>query len=203
MSIFTVTIIGVTPNPEVYGGLTAAGNYVGALLGKVPAAWRALSTDDQGRTLVMATRYIDMQGWPGVATGLAGGTPTTLQWPRSGVTLADGTTVDSVNVPPEFVSATFELAVLIASDPNLPSKVDQGSNLKRADAGGGVGVEYFNPTSAALGTAPRMPQVVAMLLGKFLAGANPGSEFGGFGQSGKSTSDFANCAQIDTRTWPF
>lgn len=203
MSIFTVAIAGVTPNPEVYGGLVAAGNYVGALLGKAPATWRALTTDDQGRTLVMATRYIDLQGWPGVATGLAGGTPTTLQLPRSGMTLADGTAVDSTIVPPEFVSATFELAVLIGSDPTIVAKVDQGSNIKSANAGGGVGVEYFNPTSAALGTAPRMPQVVAMLLGKFLAGANSGSSIGGFGQSGKSSSDFATCPQLDDRAWPF
>jgi hypothetical protein len=201
--IFSVTIAGGSSAAEVYGGLTAAAVYIGDRLGKEYTAWRVLSTDDRGRTLVMATQFIDLQGWPGTRTGLAGGTPTTLQWPRSGVTLADGTAVDSTIVPPEFVSATFELAVLIGSDPTVVAKVDQGSNIKAANAGGGVGVDYFNPTSAALGTAPRLPQVVAMLLGKFLATASSGAAVGGFGQSGNSRSDFATCPQIDDRTWPF
>lgn len=203
MSIFTVAISGGSSAAEVYGGLTAAAVYVGDRLGKAYAAWRALSVDDRGRTLVMATQFIDLQGWSGTRTGLAGGTPTTLQWPRSGVVLADGTAVDSTIVPPEFVEATFEMAALIAADPAIVTKVDQGSNIKAANAGGGVGVEYFNPTSAASGTATRMPQVVAMLLGKFLASADPGGAFGSFGQSGKSTSDFATCAQIDTMVWPW
>lgn len=202
MAIFTVVISGVTPNIEVYGGLTAATSYVGSLLGAQPDAWRAQSVDNQGRTLVMATRYIDQQGWPGVRTGLAGGTPTTLAWPRSGVTLADGTVVDSTIVPPEVVQATFELAVLVASDPTITSKVDTGSNIKSVSAGGGVGVEFFNPTSMLLGTASRMPAILMRLLGKFLASAAGGSSEGGFGVSGKAFSDFANCLDL-TRTRPF
>jgi len=202
MAVFTVTISGVTPNTEVYGGLTAATSYVGTMLGAQADAWRAMSVDNQGRTLVMATRLLDQQGWPGTRTGLAGGTPTTLAWPRSGVTLADGTVVDSTVVPPEVAQATFELAVLIASDPTIFTKVDTGSNIKSVSAGGGVGVEFFNPTSMLLGTASRLPWVIMRLLGKFLASADAGSSMGGFGVSGKSVSDFANCHDLN-RTEPF
>jgi len=183
----------------------AAINYVGTLLGKPADKWRAMSASDQGRTLVMATRYIDQQGWTGLRTGLAGGTPTTLQWPRSDVTVLDGTgssvAVDPAIVPPEFVQATFELSTLIAADPTIVTKADTGSNVRRADAGGGVGVEFFNPTSSALGTASPMPTIVMRLLGKFMS-VSGGIE-GGFGQSGKSSSDFAHCHELDRRVWPF
>ena len=202
MAIFVVTLSGVTPDPEVYASLAVASNYVGTMLGAQADTWRALSPNDQARTLVMATRYIDQQGWPGTRTGLAGGTSTTLAWPRSGVTLGDGTVVDSTIVPPEVVQASIEMAVLIAADPAIVTKVDTGSNIQSVGAGGGVAVSYFNPTSAALGTATRMPTILMRLLGKFLGAAASGSSEGGFGQSGNACSDFANARDMD-RIGPF
>ena len=195
MAIFTVAITGVTPNPEVYGGLTAATAYVGASFGATSTAWLALSVSQQGQTMVMATRFLDQQAWDGAATGLAGGTPTTLQFPRTGLT-KNGEDVDSTTVPPEIVQAQFELAVIIASNPDVVAAVDQGSNVSSVQGGGGVGVSFFAPATVANGTATRLPVVVQRLVGRFLAAPGASIE-GGFGQAGCSTSAMARDRQLN------
>lgn len=192
MSIFTVTIAGVTNPIEVYGGATAASDYVGAMFGDAPTSWLALSPDDQARTLVTATRYLDQQAWQGTATFLVGVTATTLQWPRSGVVNSDGTAVDATTVPVAIVQAAFELAVLVADDPDVITEIDGGSNLQQIDAGGGVGVTYFNPTSAAFGSASRLPGILDRLVGRYLASpsGDAGSALGGYSGNGGCESHF-------------
>lgn len=182
MTIFTVPITGVSPDPEVYGGLTAAASYIGSMFGSAGAAWLALVPNAQAQTLVAARRYLDQQTWDGARTGLVGADPTTLAWPRSGITLGDGTPVDATTVPPEVVDASFELAVIIAGDETVTSKRDQGSNISSVGAGGGVSVSFFSPTSARLGTASVMPEVVQRLVGRFLAsGSGSDSSSAGVG----------------------
>ncbi|TMQ20915.1 MAG: hypothetical protein E6J91_03225 [Deltaproteobacteria bacterium] len=195
MSVFTVAIHGVSPDPEVYGGLDAATAYIGAMFGPAAAKWLALSPSDQGRTIRGATLYLEREPWEGKRTGLAGGTPTTLAWPRAGITLGDGTPLDAATVPVDIAHATFELAVLIAGDPALPSKVDQGSNLKLVGGAGVPTVEFFAPTSASAGTAPRLPFVVQQLVGKYLATVAASVE-GGFGQAGSACSAFSRHRQF-------
>lgn len=191
MSIFTVTITGVTPNPETYIDVAGATARIGAIYSPAATKWLGLSSDDKGRTLVTATLYIDEQPWDGVATGLAGGTPTTLQFPRTGLQ-RDGVDVDPTNVPTEVVQAVCELAVLIAAKPAVVSGSDQGSNLKAVWGGGGVGVEYFVPQSAAAGTATVMPAILCRLIGRWIASAG---EDGSFGGSGCTVSQFSRARQ--------
>jgi len=210
MAIYTVAITGVAAGVEVYGGLPAAIEYVSTLLGPAPEAWLLRTANDQGKSLVNATRYLDQQAWRGVATELAEGDDTTLAWPRVDdedadvLTLADETEIDGERVPPEITWATFELAVLIAATPALIDKADTSSNIKAANAGGGVGVEFFAPTSVAAGTATPMPERVMRYVAKFLAGdaALGGAYAGCFGSGSKGHSDFAACHELD-RTDPF
>lgn len=194
MSIFTVSIPGVSPDPEVYLDLAGAISYVSGTFGPAADAWLALPPKQQAQTLVTATRYMEQQPWDGTRTGLAGGVPTSLAWPRSGVTLGVEP-VDATMVPSEFRSAVAELAMLVAKDPALTGKADQGSNIQSVNAGGGTGVTFFAPTSVRSGTATVMPIVVQRLVGKYLA-RPAGSIEGGFGAVGKRESSFARHRQF-------
>jgi hypothetical protein len=157
-------------------------------------AWMALGDVPAQQTLVSATRYLNQLAWQGTATGLIGSTPTSLAWPRSGV-FVDGVPVDSTTIPDDITKASFELAVLILADPTLPGKLDQGSNLQSANAGGGTGVTFFSPTSARQGTATALPVIVMRLVAKYLATAGSSVE-GGFGRAGGSCSQFAQQNQL-------
>lgn len=175
---FVAVIAGVTPSPEVYGGLTAATARIGARLGDAAAKWRALLPDDQGRTLNDATQYLERLSWAGTANQAGG---TTLAWPRSGV-LVGGVAVDPTTVPAAIVNACFELAMLFADDPDLQSAADQSSNVAELGAGSGR-VRFFNPTSTSDGSATKLPYVVQQLVSPYLGGGavptDPGLSGGG------------------------
>jgi hypothetical protein len=201
MSVFIVTITGVTNPIEVYGGTAAATDYIGAMFSEEATAWLALAPDDKARTLVGATRYLNRLRWLGTRTGIVDGSvippgvATTMQWPRIGVTLSDGTPVDSTTVPADVVQAAFELAVLVADDPDvIASSGGDGSNIQSVEAGGGVGVAYFNPTSASTGTASQLPGILDGLLGQYLAIASSaaGTTDGGLAGNGGCESQFNN-----------
>lgn len=192
MTTFTVPITGVAPDPEVYGGLAAAQNYVAALFSPQADAWLALDPNTKARTLRAATLYLERLAWDGTRTGLAGADPTTLAWPRTEVTV-DGQPIDSTTVPADVVSATFELAVGISADPTLITKADQGSLISSVSAGP-ASVSFAFPTSAASGTATRFPLVVQQLIGKYLATPG-GTTEGGSGGFGGCHSSFSTCSQ--------
>lgn len=212
MAIFTETI-GTDLTPfEVYGGLTACTHYLLASGDDGAVAFRAAAADDQKRALVGATRYIDGFFWSGVATGLAGGTPTTLQFPRSGLTDAYGAALDATNVPSQVVSAAFEMAAILVVDPTAASNADQGSNVASLGAGP-ASLSFFRPTSAQLGTASVMPTVVDRLIGRWLAssqaavagfisGTNPCSDFSMCTSCGCSMSTCCCSAGRRDVTWP-
>lgn len=166
--------------------LDDANNYCNSQYGPTYSAWMLLSDDDKGRTLATATRFIDSFQWQGTASGVVGSLPTSLQWPRSGI-FVNGVELDPTVVPPQVVQATFELAVMIADDPSLTQNVDAGSNVHSMGASG-ANLSFFRPTSAAEGTAPRLPPLIDRLIGRFLAsnvavmagfssGVNPCSNF--------------------------
>lgn len=148
--------------------LDDANNYIGARFGPNYTAWLALSDDDKGRTLTSADDYIDSFAWKGTATGILNDNPTSRAWPRSGI---DG--VDSATVPDAVVKASFELAVLIMADPDLPQNLDQGSNISSMGAGPAQ-MSFFRPLSPANGTATVLPPIVHRLIGQWLAGAGTG-----------------------------
>lgn len=176
----TVTITGVSPDPEIYGAnLAAAVTYISARFGSTYAAWLALPAappDDRGRTLVSATDYIDRLAL--VDT--------------SGAAITHATAIAAVQ------QACFELAVLINDDPDVVAALDQSFNIKSVDAGGGVGVEFQVPTSVADGSATRLPYVIEQLLAPYLP-VSSASVAGGYGGGGSCKSAFSECREYDRK----
>ena len=70
------------------------------------SAWAALSDDDKARRLVAATRRLDLLPWAGDRTAAT----QPGQWPRTGLTDADGASVPSDSIPPQIEVATIVLA---------------------------------------------------------------------------------------------
>lgn len=192
MSLFTAP-----SGAEIYAGLVATRLYVGDMLGAGAAAFVALDDPGAYKVLVSVTRYIDRFRWKGVADAFGG---TTLQFPRTGIVDAAGVTVTDVQQLAIVAHAVGELCALAAADDSVLTAVDTGNNLRVAAAGGGVEVEYFNPTSVRLGTATTLPQAAQQLLGAWLSSASAAT--GGSGSSGGCESDFARDRTF-TRTLPY
>lgn len=151
--------------------LDDATTYIADRFGPNYRAWEELETDDKSRTLVSSADIINR------------------------LPFQDG--VDPTTTP-DIINASFELAVQIAADPDLPNKIDQGSNISSVSGGGGVSVSYFSPTSAAIGTATVLPPVVQRMISKYLVLPD---DAGSFGASGKGCSSFSSRAQYNL-TWP-
>ncbi len=131
---------------SIYGARSDADTYINGAFGPAATKWRAISVDDdKDRTLVQAARFLDTLGL--VDT--------------SGVAIAYTTTEADIH------AAQAELAMMLASDPTVLDGVDAGSNIRVLDADG-TKIEFFRPTSAAAGTATRLPPIVQRLLGPFL-----------------------------------
>lgn len=196
MTLFTVSITGITNPIEVYDGLQAVDDYLQAAIGDGADDWRALilavNADQRSRILVAATRYIDSLAWQGVPT-----TPavdgTTLQWPRSKIVLGDGTVVDPNSVPSAIAQGVAELCALIADDSSVISQADAGSNIQSLQ-GGPARIQFFRPQSPQDGNATMLPTVLNRLVGRYLAGASAAiaSALAGSARS-NPVSDFSNC----------
>ena len=81
--------------------------------------WDVSTTDDKGKALITATRYLDQLEW----IGSRATTTQTLDWPRSEATCGDKA-YDDDEVPAEIQYATFDLADALLNNPTLLS----GSN---------------------------------------------------------------------------
>lgn len=162
---------------QAYGSLAAAKTYIATKYGDTYAAWRALNAndDDRKRTLITAKAYIDSQVWQDA--------------------YASDTARDAVTA---FVSASYELAVMILADPTVVTLADQGSNIQQVSASG-ASVTYFNSTTKA---APKLPPVLMRLVGQYLAAASGITATAGWGQSGSSTDPMSECEQ-DKRNRPY
>lgn len=181
MAIFIELVTGDTTGFEVYAGLAFVSRYLNSSSSAAAQAFRALASDPdaQKRALIDATRYIDSYFWQGIATGLAGGTPTTLAFPRSGLTDANGAALDATNVPLQVNEAAAEMAALICADPDVVTNVDTGSNVASLGAGP-ASISFFRPQSVADGNATALPTVIDRLIGRWLAGAGAQKGVGGF-----------------------
>lgn len=158
----TVTISAV--NYTVYGEHTGAGSlteYAGGSLAYA-SSFAAATSDNQKRALVEATRVLDRLPWTGTKT-VAG---QALAWPRTGVTLADGTAVDPNTIPQPIIDAAYELALAGLADSSLFTSTTTAKQTKRLNAKG-VEVEYFGPREGG-----RLPGRVAELLAPYLAGTS-------------------------------
>lgn len=179
--------IGLTGNS--YATIATADTYLGDAARAL--AWSGLSTSEKARALISATRLLDKQCWQGVKTNAS---PTqTMQWPRTGVMRADGTTVDPATVPLEIIDGMIELAFDLSQDTSLEGSSSTASNIRRAKAGSAE-VEFFRP-GGAFGTAgsTRFPTEVMEYVGQFMCGfrANTGAIATGTGACSQfDNSDF-------------
>jgi hypothetical protein len=176
---FTVTITGVTTPIEVYAGLPAVLDFLGAEPTAIAAAFLVLDADTQKRNLVAATRYIERKRWQGTPK-LVG---TTLRFPMSGL---DGDPSDAVQLA-ALTGAVSWLAAISADDDEALAQRDQASNIQRAGAGGAE-VDFFAPTTTNSGTASVLPVAVDDLVGQWLDTAGATTATGGYGQTGASAS---------------
>lgn len=176
----TVTITGVSPDPEIYGAnLAAASNYIGARFGDRYAAWLALATSDlKGQTLVSATDFLDRLGLVD----------------ESGAAIGHGTVIAAV------INASYEMAVLINDDPEIVELLDASSNVARVYASG-AGVDFHNPTSTVDGSASLLPHVVQQLLAPYLPAADL-AVIGGYSSAGDTVSSASDCYDYD-RSEPY
>lgn len=175
----TVTITGVSPDPEIYGAnLAAAQNYVKARFGDRYAAWLALTGDDPAKTLVSATDFLDRLGLVD----------------ESGAAIGHGTVIANV------INASYEMAVLINDDPEIVELLDASSNVARVYASG-AGVDFHNPTSTVDGSASLLPHVVQQLLAPYLPAADL-AVIGGYSSAGDTVSSASDCHDYD-RSEPY
>ncbi len=183
-----MTIITIDAHDYAVYASNAQGDlYWNVMLGKVADAWTAATDLKQNKSLINATRLIDRVAWQGTPVG----TPlidVVLQWPRSGVRYATGEAVDESAAPQQIVTACIEIAGALLVNPSLFTQGTSGSNVKRVSPGGGVEVEFFNPTLDIFG---RFPIEIQELIGQFLAGYSDGSISGSFSSGTSATQDSA------------
>ena len=171
------TFVG-SPAGTVYGNYAAGVIYVDSQLGDAYRAWETLTAPDRKRAMLSATAYIDRQSW-----------------------IEAYDTFAERDVLAAFVTASYELAALVASDPDVVAALDQGSNIARVYAGG-AGVDFHFPTSPKSGTAPTLPPVIESLLGRYLLSATGSGPQGGSGVSGDCHNPASDCCDFD-RTEPY
>lgn len=173
-----ITVTGSSTPVTIYGTFAGANDYINDQYGPQYTAWLAMTPDDQKRTMITAVRFLESFAW-------------------NTTTAADFATRDAIEA---FAEAEYELAVLVKANPKLTGNADQGSNV-RAVGAGSARVEFFNPTSAAAGSAPLLPPVVDRLVGKYLAARATGVS-GGVSSSGSDCPQFG-CGPELGRKWPF
>ena len=133
--------------------------------------WTAASTDNKGRALIMATRYLDELRYIGEKAT----TTQALAWPRSDAACGDWSFTTS-EIPQSIKQATFDLAEALLGDNTLLTAPGAGSselipgipnaNLKRARVDV-IDVEFNSVQQAeaknALNVVPHLKQVLGCL----------------------------------------
>lgn len=149
--------------------------------------WLSVDPDSKARALLHATILLDNQCWIGAKAASAN----TLEWPRTGVTDADGNEVDDSTVPDQIVNGCIRLAYELSQDPTLATAQNTGSNDKKYVAGS-VSIEFFRP-GGVLGTAgiSRFPFSVMEFIREFLCGNGKKGTPSSFGTD--HTSQFDDC----------
>lgn len=125
--------------------------------------WAASTVPTKEKALVTATRMLDRQRWVGTKTASDQG----LMWPRTGITDAAGTAVDSTTVPQAVLDATCELALSLIEDQSVQTQPNTGSNISEIQAGP-VNVKFF----ATRTSGAKFPVIVHELIGSYLSGSS-------------------------------
>lgn len=169
----SVITLSTLETETIHGTFALAKSYIAIMYGPTYDAWTALATDDlKKKTLAAAVRYLNVQVWG-----------------------ADADTFAERDAIAEFEKAQYELAVLIAADPNVIALADQGSNIQSVSAGG-ASVSYFNPTTK---NATKLPPILMRLIGSYLTATNVSGPEGGSGQTGSCTNPMSSCSDYDRR----
>jgi len=158
----TVSIGGT--NYTVYGDSAGLKAYMAAHMNS--SAYDSATSNNRKKAHVSATRWLDRANWQGQKYDLA--TPQELEFPRTGLTDKDWNEVDETIVPTAVEQATYELVLYLLDDETATQSLDQGSNVKRVQAGSAQ-VEFFKGTD---GKYPRFPTEAHELIRYFLEGAS-------------------------------
>lgn len=156
------------------GTLAAATSHMQTRYGSGYATWLGLSPDDQKRTLIAATEYIDRQSWK-----------------------ADADTFAKRDALAAFPKAAYELAALLSEDDTLVTMLDGGAELSSVGASG-VSVS-FRERTAKRGAGLVLPGIVAQLVGKYLVTAGSATAKA---QSSNADNPFEAVSDCD-RTEPY
>lgn len=110
----TVTVVATSgaANANSYLTVAAADSIANTMIATLK--WSTATTDNKGRALITATRYLDQLGWIGDRAT----TTQALAWPRSDASCGEKA-YDDDEIPAEVQYATFDLADALLNDPTL------------------------------------------------------------------------------------
>jgi hypothetical protein len=110
----TVTVVATAgaANANSYLTVAAASDLADDYLGTL--AWTTATTDNRGRALIMATRYLDQLEW----LGSRASSTQALAWPRSGAECGEWSFEDD-EIPAPVRQAAFDLAEALLGAPAL------------------------------------------------------------------------------------
>jgi hypothetical protein len=108
----TVTATAGASNANSYLTVAAADDLAGLYLGTL--SWSSATTDNKGRALIMATRYLDQLEW----IGSRATTTQALAWPRLDAA-CDEQSYGSGVIPQPIKQACFDLAEALLAAPTL------------------------------------------------------------------------------------
>ena len=151
-----------TATSQSYASVAEADAYADTLTFRT--AWPATGTaTGKEGALQQAARLLDTLTWKGKKVSAA----QALDWPRYGVTDADGYTVDSTTIPAKIKAAQCELAIrLMAADRGAQDAL-QATRVKV----GAIEAEY------APGAAPVLiPSIVIRMVAELTAGGVGGTK---------------------------
>ena len=167
----TVTVVATAgaSNANSYLSVAAADDLANLYLGTLN--WSGATTDNKGRALIMATRYLDELRWIGEKASSS----QALLWPRSEAECGDWGFTSS-EIPQPIKQATFDLAEALLGNSTLLGGTGSGStelipgipnaNLKRARVDV-IDVEFASVQQAeaknALNVVPHLAQVLGCL----------------------------------------
>lgn len=110
----TVTATAGSSSANSYLSVAAADDVADDRLGTL--AWTTATTDNKGRALITATRYLDQLEW----LGNRATTTQALAWPRSGA-VCDEWRFEDDEIPGPIKLACFDLAEALLASPTLLS----------------------------------------------------------------------------------
>lgn len=116
----TVTATAGASDANSYLTVAAASDLANAYLGTL--AWTDASTDNRGRALIMATRYLDQLEW----IGSRASTTQALAWPRNDAACGELSFAANV-IPAPIRQGCFDLAEALLGDATLLSGTGAGN----------------------------------------------------------------------------